>query len=100
EAETGTALLLDAAGGVAAVTARGGERLPVVCYEGPGCLDRLSGRSVVAAPPDIPMREAIEIRRRTGGPILVRAEGRILGVIGSGELYEGILGRGPGRCRP
>jgi glycine betaine/proline transport system ATP-binding protein len=95
EAETGTTLFLDPAGGAEAAATRGGERMPIVGYEGPGCLDRLPERAVVAAPPDISMREAMEIRRRTGLPVLVRAEGRILGVIGNGELYEGILGRGP-----
>jgi glycine betaine/proline transport system ATP-binding protein len=54
----------------------------------PSCLDR---SAVVMAPPDIKLRTALEIRHRTGNPLAMVEDGRLVGVIGDDEIYRGIL---------
>jgi glycine betaine/proline transport system ATP-binding protein len=54
----------------------------------PAGLDR---RAVVLAPPDIKLRTALEIRHRTGNPLAMVEDGRLVGVIGDDEIYRGIL---------
>jgi glycine betaine/proline transport system ATP-binding protein len=46
---------------------------------------------VVTAPPEIKLRAALEIRHRTGNPLALVADGRLVGVIGDDEIYRGIL---------
>jgi glycine betaine/proline transport system ATP-binding protein len=46
---------------------------------------------VVMAPPDIKLRTALEIRQRTGNPLAIVADGKLVGVIGDDEIYRGIL---------
>jgi len=46
---------------------------------------------VVLAPPEIKMRDAVEIRQKTGAPIALINEDKLIGVIGDDELYKGIL---------
>jgi glycine betaine/proline transport system ATP-binding protein len=46
---------------------------------------------VVCAPPGIKMRDAVEIRQRTGAPIALVNDTRLVGVIGDAEIYRGIL---------
>ena len=46
---------------------------------------------VVAAPPDIKLRTALEIRHKTGNPLALVEDGRLIGVIGDDEIYRGIL---------
>jgi glycine betaine/proline transport system ATP-binding protein len=46
---------------------------------------------VVLAPPDIKMRDAVEIRQRTGAPVVLVEDGRLIGVVGDDEIYRGIL---------
>jgi glycine betaine/proline transport system ATP-binding protein len=46
---------------------------------------------VVCAPPGIKMRDAVEIRQRTGAPIALVNDMRLVGVIGDAEIYRGIL---------
>jgi glycine betaine/proline transport system ATP-binding protein len=53
-----------------------------------GALDRAA---VVTAPPDIKLRTALEIRHRTGNPLAMVEDGRLVGVIGDDEIYRGIL---------
>jgi glycine betaine/proline transport system ATP-binding protein len=46
---------------------------------------------VVTAPPEIKLRTALEIRQRTGNPLALVADGKLIGVIGDDEIYRGIL---------
>jgi len=102
EEETGTTLRLDGAGAAATASVGGRHPLPVVPYAGPDALHHLPARTVVAAPPDITLREAMLIRHQTGAPIAIQADGRMLGVIGNRDLYGAILGSGtpPAAHRP
>ncbi|MGH6898275.1 MAG: choline ABC transporter ATP-binding protein [Geminicoccaceae bacterium] len=52
---------------------------------------RLDRSAVVMAPPDIKLRTALEIRHRTGNPLAMVEDGRLVGVIGDDEIYRGIL---------
>ena len=39
----------------------------------------------------IKLRAALEIRHRTGNPLALVENGRVVGVIGDDEIYRGIL---------
>lgn len=47
---------------------------------------------VVVASPDIGMREAIELKQRSGQPILLVEEGSLVGVLNDSEFYDALLG--------
>jgi glycine betaine/proline transport system ATP-binding protein len=93
EADTRTTMRLDGNGSLESATVAGSDPVPIVEYTGPDQVEHLPEHAVVTVPADISMREALEIRRRTGAPILVQEDGKAVGVIGNRELYEGILGR-------
>ncbi len=63
-------------------------------------LSALAGDAICTASPDLPMRTAIEIRHRTGRPVLLVEDGRLVGVIGDDEIYRGLLRRGASGPRP
>ena len=46
---------------------------------------------MVTAPPGIKLSTALEIRHRTGNPLAMVEDGRLVGVIGDDEIYRGIL---------
>jgi glycine betaine/proline transport system ATP-binding protein len=54
-------------------------------------LAALERDAVVTAPPDIKLRTALEIRHKTGNPLVLVEDGRLIGVIGDDEIYRGIL---------
>jgi glycine betaine/proline transport system ATP-binding protein len=54
----------------------------------------LTGSTICAATPDLPMRTAIELRHCTGRPVLLVEEGRLVGVIGDDEIYRGLMSQG------
>jgi glycine betaine/proline transport system ATP-binding protein len=46
---------------------------------------------IVTADPDMKMRTAIELRHATGRPVILVSDGRMVGVCGDDEIYQGIL---------
>ncbi len=54
----------------------------------------LAGDTICAATPDLRMRTAIELRHCTGRPVLMMADGRMVGVIGDDEIYRGLMSQG------
>ncbi len=56
--------------------------------------ETLTGRTICAAAPDLPMRTAIELRHCTGRPVLLMEQGRMVGVIGDDEIYRGLMRQG------
>ena len=54
----------------------------------------LTGSTICAAAPDLPMRMAIELRHCTGRPILLVEDGQLVGVIGDDEIYRGLMSQG------
>jgi glycine betaine/proline transport system ATP-binding protein len=63
----------------------------VVSYADGFDLATLDRDAIVTAPPDIKLRTALEIRHRTGNPLVLVEGGRLIGVIGDDEIYRGIL---------
>jgi glycine betaine/proline transport system ATP-binding protein len=81
---------LGADGGPGAVTI--GDRPGRIVAYADGCdLAALERDVVVTAPPDIKLRTALEIRHRTGNPLGLVEDGKLIGVIGDDEIYGGIL---------
>jgi glycine betaine/proline transport system ATP-binding protein len=81
---------LGADGGPSAVTI--GDRPGRIVAYADGCdLAALDRDVVVTAPPDIKLRTALEIRHRTGNPLGLVEDGKLIGVIGDDEIYGGIL---------
>jgi glycine betaine/proline transport system ATP-binding protein len=54
-------------------------------------LSSLDRQAVVTAPPGIRLRTALEIRHKTGNPLALVEDGKLIGVIGDDEIYRGIL---------
>jgi len=54
-------------------------------------LARLERDMVMTASPEIKLRTALEIRHKTGNPLALVADGKLIGVIGDDEIYRGIL---------
>ena len=46
--------------------------------------------------PQLGMREIIKQRHETGAPVILEDDGKVVGVIGDHEIYEGILSHGNG----
>ena len=83
-------MTLDSGGAPAGVTV---EHKPgrMVGYGGPGSLGGLGKDVVVLASPEIRMREVMEIRHQTGGPVALVENSRLVGIVGDDEIYQGIL---------
>ena len=99
----GDALLLDWSGRNRLALGRGGEPLEASVEPGPASirlyapdmdLAALGAGDICAAPPELRMRTAIEIRHRTGRPVLMVEGDRLVGVIGDDEIYRGLLSQG------
>lgn len=56
-------------------------------------LESLKQDQLVLTTPDISMREALEIRYRTGQPVLLGAKGRIEGILSDNDFYHALLGK-------
>ena len=81
-------LAADGAPGAVTIIDRPGR---IVAYRD-GCdIAALDRDVVVTAPPDIKLRTALEIRHRTGNPLALVEDGKLIGVIGDDEIYRGIL---------
>ena len=55
-------------------------------------------KKIVTVPqsPHTGMREIIKLRHKTGVPVVLEDDGKIIGVIGDHEIYQGILSHGNG----
>ncbi|RKF18708.1 choline ABC transporter ATP-binding protein [Alginatibacterium sediminis] len=83
---------LDSTGQVAAVTRQESLLSIHVWHEG----DRLQSVNIdsqVIAPADISMREALEIRYRTGQAVLLADDGVLVGILDDNEFYHALLGK-------
>ena len=69
----------------------GGRSTPIIDWT-PGIRaeETLRGQ-IAAAPADITLRTALEIRHRTGHPVLLVDKGKMIGAIGDDEIHKGIL---------
>ena len=98
----GGALLLDWSGRNRLVLDADGKPVEATVEPAPASIRRydaktdpaaLAAGDICAAPAGLRMRTAIEIRHRTGRPVLMVEEGRLIGVIGDEEIYRGLVGR-------
>jgi glycine betaine/proline transport system ATP-binding protein len=99
-ARRGAEVLLDPEHRVALTLGADGSPGPVRIVDQPGRViayadgcdpSGLDRTTVVMAPPGIKLRAALEIRHRTGNPLAMVEDGRLVGVIGDDEIYRGIL---------
>jgi glycine betaine/proline transport system ATP-binding protein len=56
-------------------------------------------RAVLVAPAELPLQSLIHLRRRTGHPVLLAQDGRLLGVCGETEIIAALSTRGRGEAR-
>ncbi|MGF1728186.1 choline ABC transporter ATP-binding protein [Photobacterium kasasachensis] len=87
-----TCVSTSAEGEIMAVT-RQDESLALQQWQEGGCLETLEQDKVVMTTPDISMREALEIRYRTGQPVLLGTERRLEGVLSDNDFYHALLGK-------
>ena len=84
-------LALDAEGRPDSATVNGSPGR-LVHHDGGDDPGPLSEDSVATVAPDVSMRTALELRHRTGCPVvLVDEAGRVVGVVGDEEIYRGLL---------
>jgi len=83
-------MTLDHTGHPASITIAGKRRRLVPLPDGSD-FTGLDRSVVVTAPPDIKLKTALEVRHKTGNPLALVADGRLIGVIGDDEIYRGIL---------
>ncbi|SEF42300.1 choline ABC transporter ATP-binding protein [Vibrio hangzhouensis] len=57
-----------------------------------GDIEQVKQGSIVVTSPDIGMREAIELKKRSGQPILLAEDGKLVGVLNDSEFYDALLG--------
>ncbi|EKV30085.1 L-proline glycine betaine ABC transport system permease protein ProV [Caenispirillum salinarum AK4] len=101
EPETDTRVTMDAAGHAVSAESAAHEASPVVPYEQAAADPQaLAEGTVVTAPADITLREAMEIRRATAAPLVVEEDGRAVGVLGNKELYAAVLGEPAAGSQP
>ncbi|MGY3572610.1 choline ABC transporter ATP-binding protein [Vibrio paucivorans] len=55
-------------------------------------IEQLNESMIVAASPDIDMREAIEIKLRTGNPLLLVEGQQLIGTLSDNNFYQALLG--------
>ena len=83
-------IALDDAGRPTAVKVEGGPgRLEA--YDAGLDLDALDREVIVTGSPELTMRAAIEVRYRTGTPVVIVEGERMVGVVGDHEIYRGML---------
>jgi glycine betaine/proline transport system ATP-binding protein len=100
-ARRGEQILLDRDRPVVMTLGAAGEPMAVTVADRPGRLvafaadgfdlARLERDVVVTAPPDIKLKSALEIRHKTGNPLALVEDGKLIGLIGDDEIYRGIL---------
>nr|WP_067290172.1 choline ABC transporter ATP-binding protein [Marinobacterium profundum] len=56
-------------------------------------INALAEDTLVVASPDISMREAIEIRYKTGHPIVLREHENLVGILSDRDFYHALLGK-------
>ncbi len=79
-------------GEIMAVT-RQNESLALQQWQEGDSLETLEQDKVVMTTPDISMREALEIRYRTGQPVLLGTERRLEGILSDNDFYHALLGK-------
>ncbi|MCB5160445.1 choline ABC transporter ATP-binding protein [Marinomonas algarum] len=87
-----TFLTTDSAGQVQSATQQG-TSIRLCQWQDGEDINQLPTDSFAMANPDISMRHAIEIRYRTGHPVLLVENGTLVGVLGDKNFYYALLGK-------
>ncbi len=96
----GNSVILDAGGRFRLELDTSGAPVSVLLDNQPGILlaygegmnmEGLNPATLITAPTDMSMRTAIELRQATGHPVALVEDGRLAGVCGDDEIYQGIL---------
>lgn len=87
-----TCISTDNTGRVVAAS-RQGEPLPLHQWQEGQDVDQISEDTLVMATPDISMRKAIEIRYRTGQPVLLNENDSLVGMLSDKDFYHALLGK-------
>lgn len=87
-----TCISTDNSGRVVAAS-RQGEPLPLHQWQEGQDVDQISEDTLVMATPDISMRQAIEIRYRTGQPVLLNENDSLVGMLSDKDFYHALLGK-------
>ena len=96
----GNELLLDRAGycrlkldnhGIPVSATSNGMASQIVTYNKETGIDPLVDTNFAKASPDIMLREIIEVRHKTGSPVLFVENDQLVGMIGDDEIFEGFL---------
>jgi glycine betaine/proline transport system ATP-binding protein len=91
DAANQTCLVSDALGHLSAV--HKGEALSLLHWHEGESMEAMNPSTLVIAPPDISMRDAIEIRYRTGLPILLGTGNDLVGLLSDKDFYHALLGK-------
>lgn len=92
DAATQTCLQVQANDQLVSVT-RQGEHLPLCYLKEKEAQFEFSPNQIVVAPPEISMREALDISYHTGQPLLLGTPNKILGMLSGREFYHALLGK-------
>lgn len=92
QAEKGLNFSLSTEGKLESVESAEGSHLIVNWAHGLD-ISKLALGSVVLAPSDINMRDAVEVRYQTQQPLLLQKEGSVVGVLGDHDFYHALLGK-------
>jgi glycine betaine/proline transport system ATP-binding protein len=87
----GRARLTLAADGAAAGALIASRATPIVAWRPNQPLAELAAGALVSAPAEITLKTALELRHRTGNPVVLVNDHKVVGVIGDDEIYRGIL---------
>jgi len=68
-----------------------GKEVPLTAFRTGEDATSLPCDTMVTASPEIRMRTAVEIRHQTGTPVVFLEDGKVVGVIGDDEIYQGLL---------
>jgi glycine betaine/proline transport system ATP-binding protein len=71
-----------------------------LCVVGDDAICAEDERRVVVAPSALSLQALIELRQKTGHPVLLAEDGRILGVCGETEIVRALAVRGSGSAAP
>jgi glycine betaine/proline transport system ATP-binding protein len=69
----------------------GGRSAPLVSWTAETGVNHVPEGRIVMAPAAITLRTALELRHRTGYPVLLMQDGKLVGVIGDDDIHRGIL---------
>ncbi|GGK55719.1 choline ABC transporter ATP-binding protein [Amphritea balenae] len=72
---------------------RQGQTLPLHQWQEGEDISRLPEGALVMTTPDISMRHAIEIRYRTGHPVLLNEQNSLVGILSDKDFYHALLGK-------